>query len=128
MDTLQRQQKGVARKLLAKKRKDCFRPGHLIWGKGLGAIMQMTFLVLTRKSQLRLHSQGRLKQQLGIEPKFGIEPFSRSDPSLGLWFYSLSGVSSIRSSNGLEVTKPSWVPPSFPLLPVSPFPGSILSL
>ena len=26
------------------------------------------------------------------------------------------------------MTKPSWVPPSFPLLPISPFPGSILSL
>ena len=128
MDSLQRQQEGVARKLLAKERKDCFRPGHLTWGEGLGAIVQMTSLVLTRKSQLRLHSQERLKLQLAMKPKCGTEPFSRSDPSLGLGFYSLSGVSSIRSSNGLEVTKPSRVPPSFPLLPVSPFPGSILSL
>ena len=70
----------MARKVLAKKRKDCFRPGHLTWGEGLGAIMQMPSLVLTRKSPLRLHSQGRLKLHLGIKLKFGIESFSRVTP------------------------------------------------
>lgn len=66
MDSLQRQQEGVARELLAKKR-DCFRPGHLTLGEGLGVIIQMTSLVLTRKSQLRLHSQGKLKLQISHE-------------------------------------------------------------
>lgn len=127
MDTAEAAE-GCGKEAISKEKEGLFQAWSPYLGGRLRGIMQMTLLVLTRKSQLRLHSQGRLKQQLDIKPKFGIEAFSRSDPTLGLWFYSLSGVSSIRSSNGLEVTKPSWVPPSFPHLPVSPFPGSILSL
>lgn len=62
---------GWVRKLLAKKekkRKDCFKQGHILWGKGKGSY-HADYLTRSRRHSrlvdLKFHSWKRLKVQLG---------------------------------------------------------------
>lgn len=55
-----------------------------------------------QKIPVKITFPRKLKLQLAMKPKFGTEPFSRSDPSLGLWFtlYQGSAASGVQMVGG----------------------------